>query len=100
GQAKGISQMAGNDPETGKPFPVMMSVNVNGMPYNYNILGKTVNVISYGKMMEYHLTSNEVMGNDFGPTTVGGETSAKIEYDGMVGYISNENLSNAPTNQQ
>lgn len=100
GQGKGVSQMAGNNPLTGKPFPVMMTVNVNGMPYNYNILGKTVNVISYGKTMEYHLTPNEMMGETFGPATVGGQTLAKVEYDGMVGYISNQNLSNAPNNQQ
>lgn len=88
------------DKKRGKPFPIMMSVDVNGHEYNYNIYEKTVNVISYGKRNEYHLTSNEMMGETFGPAIVYGQTSAKIEYDGMIGYTNNMNLSNSPINKQ
>lgn len=84
------------NPVTHKPFPVDMSVPVNGGNYYLNVKGKTVNVINYGHSVMFNLKSNEMMGETFGPAKVEGQTCAKVEYDGIIGYMSNQNLSNAP----
>lgn len=84
------------DPLTHKPIPVNMTVPVNGRNYNLNVKGKTVNVIYYGGNVMFNLKPNEMMGETFGPAMVGGEKYAKVEYDGIIGYIYYGNLSNAP----
>lgn len=96
GTSKTVTNLPSVDPINHKPIPVNITVPVNGMNYNLNVRGKTVNVIHYGGNVFTHINSNEVVGETFGPAEVGGEKYAKVEYNGIIGYMYYGNLSNAP----
>lgn len=84
------------NPLTHKPYPIDMTVPVNGMNYHLNVRGKTVNVIYYGGSVLANIKPNEIIGETFGPAKVGVEKYAKVEYNGIIGYMYYGNLSNAP----
>lgn len=96
GTSKAVSNLPLIDPINHKPNPVNIIVPVNGMNYHLNVRGKTVNVIYYGGNVFTHIKPNEMVGETFGPAEVGGEKYAKVEYNGIIGYMYYGNLSNTP----